>query len=292
MTKVRSQSMVGTLKIVLMKHPKQAYGSQTEITHQWESLNYNGPPDLSKAFSDYDRFLALITENGSSVEFLPHSEDTGLDSIYTHDPVVVTNGGIILCNMGKMARKSEPGAMGKYFHDQDLPILGRITPPGTLEGGDIVWIDENTVAVGEGYRTNSEGIQQFRELLGDSVDDVIPVPLPHWTGPTDCLHLLSNVSPVDHDLYVVYSPLITVPFRSYLLKRGIQLIEVPEEEYSTLGCNILALAPRKVIMVDGNPKVRSTLEKTGVEVFVFDGSEICLKGAGGPTCLTRPIYRS
>ena len=148
------------------------------------------------------------------------------------------------------------------------------------------------MAVGEGYRTNSEGIRQFRELLGDGVDDVIPVPLPHWTGPSDCLHLLSNVSPVDHDLYAVYSPLITVSFRNYLLKRGIKLIEVSEEEYSTLGCNILAVAPRKVIMVAGNPQIRDSLEKESVDVSVFDGSEICLKGAGGPTCLPRPIPRS
>ena len=236
--------------------------------------------------------MNLVSETGATVQFLTESEKTGLDSLYTHDPAVVTNRGVILCNMGKDARKGESGAVEDYCNQNGLPILGKITPPGTLEGGDVLWIDEKTVAVGEGYRTNSEGIRQFYELLSNGVDEVIPVPLPHWTGPTDCLHLLSNVSPVDHDLYVVYSPLITVPFRNYLLKRGIQLIEVPEEEYSTLGCNILALAPRKVIMVDGNPKVRSTLEKEGVEVSVFDGSEICLKGAGGPTCLTRPIYRS
>ena len=174
---------------------------------------------------------------------------------------------------------------------QTMTIPRRTIKSIQSEGGDILWIDEKTVAVGEGYRTNSEGMRQFRELLGNGVDEVIPVPLPHWTGPTDCLHLLSNVSPIDNDLYVVYSPLLTVPFRKYLLNCGIQLIEVPEEEYSTLGCNILALAPRKVIMVDGNPKVRDSLENQGVEVIVFDGSEICLKGTGGPTCLTRPLYR-
>tara|TARA_Y100000590_G_scaffold415658_1_gene513655 strand:- start:8018 stop:8872 length:855 start_codon:yes stop_codon:yes gene_type:complete len=283
--------MVGPLKSVLMKRPEESYGSQSEIAHQWKDLNYSGPPSLSKAVADYDRFLELITESGTSVQFLPNSEDTGLDSIYTHDPVVVTNAGIILCNMGKGARKSEPEAMKEYFHQHDLPILGRITPPGTLEGGDILWIDERTVAVGEGYRSNGEGIQQFHELLGDSVDKVISVPLTHWRGPSDCLHLLSNVSPIDVDLYVVYSPLLTVPFRNLLLDRGIRLIEVPDEEYSTLGCNILAVAPRKVIMVDGNPTVKRRLEAESVEIKVFDGSEICLRGAGGPTCLTRPLYR-
>lgn len=291
MKQTRCQSMVGTVKSVLMKRPEQAYGSQSEIAHQWKELNYGGPPDYSIAVEDYDRFLELITRTGTSVQFLPKSEETGLDSIYTHDPAVVTNAGIILCNVGKEARKSEPDAMEEHLRQHNFPILGRITPPGTLEGGDVLWIDERTVAVGEGYRSNSEGIGQFRQLLGDGVDEVISVPLPHWTGPADCLHLLSNVSPVDADLYVVYSPLLTVPFRNLLLDRGISLIEVPDEEYPTLGCNILALAPRKVIMVDGNTTVRRRLEAEGVEVAVFDGTEICLKGAGGPTCLTRPLYR-
>ena len=290
--KTRCQSMVRELKTVLMKHPEKVYKNEASLKSQWSDLNYLEQPKLSKSIVDYNYFVNLVSKAGTTVEFLPESDKTGLDSLYTHDPAVVTNRGVILCNLGKDARKGESGAVEDYCNQNGLPILGKITPPGTLEGGDVLWIDEKTVAVGEGYRTNSEGIRQFHELLSDGVDEVIPVPLPHWTGPTDCLHLLSNVSPVDHDLYVVYSPLITVPFRNYLLKRGIQLIEVPEEEYSTLGCNILALAPRKVIMVDGNPKVRSTLEKEGVEVSVFDGSEICLKGAGGPTCLTRPIYRS
>ena len=290
--KTRCQSMVGELKTVLMKHPEKAYKNGASLKSQWSDLNYPEQPDLSKSIVDYNYFVHLVSEAGTTVEFLPKSDKTGLDSIYTHDPAVVTNRGVILCNMGKDARKGEPGAVEDYCNETDLPILGKITPPGTLEGGDVLWIDEKTAAVGEGYRTNSEGIQQFRELLGNSVDEVIPVPLPHWTGPTDCLHLLSSVSPVDIDLYAVYSPLLTVPFRNYLLKRGIQLIEVPEEEYSTLGCNILTLAPKKVIMVDGNPKMRDSFEKEGVEVSVFDGSEICLKGAGGPTCLTRPITRS
>ena len=274
-----------------MKHLEKAYKNEASLNSQWSDLNYLEQPKLSKSIVDYNYFVNLVSKTGTTVEFLPESDKTGLDSLYTHDPAVVTNKGVILCNMGKDARKGESGAVEDYCNQNGLLILGKITPPGTLEGGDVLWIDEKTVAVGEGYRTNSEGIRQFHELLSDGVDEVIPVPLPHWTGPTDCLHLLSNVSPVDHDLYAVYSPLITVPFRNYLLKRGIQLIEVPEEEYSTLGCNILTLAPRKVIMVDGNPKMRDSLENQGVEVTVFDGSEICLKGAGGPTCLTRPLYR-
>ncbi len=139
------------------------------------------------------------------------------------------------------------------LHHSTLFIPTTIEAPGTLEGGDVVWIDERTVAIGEGYRSNAEGIRQIKEILGDLVDEVISVPLPHWTGPGDCLHLMSNVSPIDHDLYLVYSRLLPVPFREYLLARNIELIEVPDEEYDSMACNVLAVAPRKVIMLEGNP---------------------------------------
>jgi N-dimethylarginine dimethylaminohydrolase len=194
--------------------------------------------------------------------------------------------------MGKDARIPEPKAVESYFESIGVPILGRIESPGTLEGGDVVWIDERTVAVGEGYRSNAAGIHQFRELLGHHVDEVISVPLPHWTGPADCLHLMSNISPIDHDFYLVYSRLLPVPFRQYLLDRKIKLIEVPDEEYDSMGCNVLAVAPRKCIMLKGNPITQERLKAEGVDVYTYDGSEISLKGAGGPTCLTRPFLRS
>ena len=191
--------------------------------------------------------------------------------------------------------QTENGNNGTIYgatYSMDVPILGAVTGNGRLEGGDVLWLDEKTVAVGEGYRSNAEGIRQFRQLLGDLVDEVISIALPHWTGPNDCLHLLSLISPVDHDLVVVYSRLMPVPFRDRLLARGMKFVEVPDSEWDSMACNVLAVAPRKVIMMDGNLKTQAALEKEGVEVSVYDGSEISLKGAGGPTCLTRPLLRT
>jgi len=233
-----------------------------------------------------------LKSSSIQIDYLPKDNITSLDSIYTHDPCVVTNGGIILCNMGKDLRIPESTSIASFFKSIGVPILGQIEAPGTLEGGDVVWINERTVAVGEGYRTNAEGIHQFKTLLKNHVDKVISVPLPHWTGKGDCLHLMSNVSPIDNDLYLVYSRLLPVSFRQYLLELQIQLIEVPDEEYASMGCNVLAVAPRKVIMINGNPITKLRLETEGVEVHTYDGSEISIKGAGGPTCLTRPYLRS
>ena len=172
-----------------------------------------------------------------------------------------------------------------------IPVLGAIEAPGTLEGGDFLWFDERTCAVADGYRTNPAGIRQLAALLGPEVH-VEVVPLPHFHGPGECLHLMSIISPLDADLAAVYSPLMTVPFRNWLLERGIRLVEVPDEEYGlTMGCNVLALAPRKCLAIEGSPITRARLEAAGCEVIAFKAEEISLKGGGGPTCLTRPLLR-
>ena len=284
--------MVGEIKRVLVKHPKDAYQNQLKIDDQSKKLNYLGNPDYKKASSDYEQLISFLKTNSIQIHYLPIDKDTSLDSIYTHDPCIISNSGVILSNMGKRDRQTEPKAIASYFDSINVPILGQIKSPGTLEGGDVVWIDERTVAVGEGYRTNAEGIRQLKSLLKSDVDKVITVPLPHWTGPADCLHLMSNISPIDYDLYLVYSKLLPVSFRQYLLGRGIKLVEVPDEEYDSMGCNVLAVSPRKVIMIKNNPITLQRLEAENVEVHTYDGSEISIKGSGGPTCLTRPFMRS
>ena len=285
-------NMVNPIKKIILKHPKDAFKDQDTINKQFSRLNYFEAPNFNKAISDYDKFVGLLISFDIELHFLPKDNSTSIDSIYTHDPCVVSNNGVILCNMGKKARLAEPNTMEDYFKSIQLPILGRIKAPGTLEGGDVVWIDEKTIAVGEGYRTNKEGIKQLKHLLSDQVENVISVPIPHWSGPEDCLHLMSNISPVDHNLYLVYSRLLPVPFRKYLLDRNIELIDVPDEEYESMGCNVLAVAPRKVIMINGNLITKQLLEKKDIEAYTYDGAEISIKGAGGPTCLTRPFVRS
>ncbi|MBL51223.1 MAG: amidinotransferase [Candidatus Marinimicrobia bacterium] len=284
--------MVDPIRKVLVKHPKDAYQNQTQIELQSQKLNYNGIPDLEQAQIDHGKLIALMQSSEIEIHYLPFDDSTSLDSVYTHDPCVVTNGGVILSNMGKKERHTEPQAMARYFESINVPILGQIKAPGILEGGDVIWINEHTVAVGEGYRSNAEGIRQFTELLGNLVDEVISVPLPHWTGSRDCLHLMSNISPIDHNLYLVYSRLLPVPFRQYLTHRKIELIDVPDEEYASMACNVLALAPGEVIMLEGNPITKKRLESNGVDVHTYNGSEVSIKGSGGPTCLTRPFWRS
>jgi len=278
---------------LLIKHARDAFGDEGAVAAEWRALNFTAPPNLARAIGDYDMFLGCLKRLGATLVPLPKTTDkttgVGLDSIYVRDASVITPHGVILCRMGKPQRSGEPAAQQAFFQSTGIPILGAIQPPGTLEGGDVTWLDDRTIVVGRGYRTNDDGIRQLRELLGDSVDEFIVVPLPHWRGRGDVFHLMSIISPIDRDLAVVYSPLMPVPFRERLLARGIALVEVPDEEFESMGANVLAVQPRRCLMVAGNPKTRGRLEQAGAVVIEYDGAEISLKGGGGPTCLTRPL---
>lgn len=285
------RSMVGKIKSILLKHPREAFISEENIRTQWRELNYVGEPDYRKALAEYEEFVDLLMKEIPEIHLLPRCDKTGLDSIYVHDPVLITEKGAILCNMGKQQRKGEPEATGDFLRELNIPILGLITGEGKLEGGDVVLLNEHTMAIGLGYRTNEDGIQQLKELTLDFIDEFYVVPLPHWEGPDDVMHLMSLISPVDYNLAVVYSRLLPVPFREWLLEREIELVEVPDSEFGTMAANILALGPRRCLMLSGNPLTKEMLEKKGIEVFEYRGEEISQKGQGGPTCLTRPIYR-
>lgn len=291
MIKVNGQSETGKIQSVLMKNPAKAWFGQDNVKRQWQKLHYPEKPDFEKVLQEYNQFAVIIEANVNEVIYLPEDDFTSLDSIYTHDPVVITSKGAILCRMGKKERESEPAVIAKYLEKLGVPILGEIKAPGKLEGGDIVWFDDETAAAGIGYRTNTEGVAQLRELTGNLVKEIVEVPLPHWNGPNECLHLMSMISPVDRDLAVVYSRLMIVPFRDLLIEKGIKFVEVPDEEYDNFATNVLALEPRKCVMIAGSPRTKAALENEGVTVFEYHGQDVSIKGGGGPTCLTRPLLR-
>jgi N-dimethylarginine dimethylaminohydrolase len=280
----------GPIARLVIKHARDAFAGPERIAAEWRPLAFTAAPDFDRAVAEYNAFEGALAAGGAELLRLPARPDVTLDSIYVRDAAIVSPRGVILAAMGKPARAGEPDAQRAAYEAWGIPVAGTIEPPGRLEGGDVVWLDDRTFVVGRGYRTNDEGIRQVRALLGPSVE-VVVVPLPHWRGPGDVFHLMSIISPVDRDLAVVYSPLLSVPFREWLLDRGIAFVEVPDAEFETMGANVLAIAPRRCVMVDGNPETRARLERAGAQVTVYDGREISAKGGGGPTCLTRPILR-
>jgi N-dimethylarginine dimethylaminohydrolase len=290
--KITHHSEYLKLKQVFIKPAKNAFVSDEYLSEQWESLNYLSRPDFENALEEYNRFQEYFLNNHIETQNFPFNDTVQIDSIYCRDASIATDFGIIICNMGKGGRINEPQSHLEFYKQNNIPILGSIEAPGTLEGGDVAWLDEKTLAVGHTYRTNPEGIKQLKSLLEPNGIDVIVVELPHYKGKNDVFHLMSILSPVDIDLAVVYSPLMPIKFRNELLRRGIELIEVPDEEFESMGCNVLAIAPRQCLMVAGNTKTQKLLEQAGCKVTAYKGEDISVKGGGGPTCLTRPMLRS
>jgi len=281
-----AQSMVEPLRRVLVKRPDEAFGTADPAV--W---HYTARPDLEEARREHDALVEILRGAGAEVIDHPEAQPDRADSIFVFDPVLVTNRGAVLLRMGKELRRGEEAALGRRLQGAGVPVLAALKGEATAEGGDLLWLDSQTLAVGQGFRTNAEGLRQLREILAGLDVQVLPVELPYFTGPVACLHLLSLISPVDHDLAVVYPPLLSVPFWKTLRDRGFRLIEVPEDEFPTMGPNVLALAPGKCLMLEGNPVTRRRLEEAGCEVLTYRGREISLKAEGGPTCLTRPIWR-
>ena len=255
-----AQSEFGQLKKVYLKNLREAFINQALIDEQWEGLNFLSIPDFEMAVKEYDQFEQILRFNGTEIVYFSKNDSVTMDSLYCRDASIVTDYGVILCNMGKEQRRGEPIACKEDYLEKEISILGEITEGGKIEGGDVAWIDQNTLAVGHGYRTNDEGFRQLEKLLQPFDIKLIQVDLPHYKGVNDVFHLMSIFSPIDKDKAVVYSPLMPVRFRNELLDRGFQLIEVPDEEFESLGCNVLAIAPSKCILVSGNPLTASRLD--------------------------------
>lgn len=280
------------LQSVFINSAEHAFGSQIKLGLQWQELNYLNSPDFKEALFEYSAFENALKNYKINLLKFDQNDNVQIDAIYCRDASIATDFGMIICNMGKAGRINEPQMHKMHFESMDMDILGTIESPGSLEGGDVAWIDKNTLAVGYTYRTNQDGIEQLKSLLEPRGIEIIVADMPHYKGKTDVFHLMSIFSPIDHNLAVVYSPLMPIRFRNELLKRGFDFIEVPEQEFESMGCNVLALAPRKCLMVEGNPITKQRLESSGCEVITYKGEEISIKGGGGPTCLTRPYLRS
>jgi len=283
--------MVGRLARVVVKRPAEAFVNQEKIDNEWRMLGFTAPPDLERSVQEFNRLEETLKQERVEINYLPADERTTLDSIYTHDPVLITNAGAVILQMGKKERAGEPAAFEAALKSWDVPVLGRLTGKATAEGGDLMWLDEKALVCGRGFRTNQEGIDQLQDILRPLVVNVLPYDLPYWNGPGEVLHLMSFISLLDTDLAVVYKKLLPVSLNNLLLERGFQLVEIPEEEFPTQGSNVLAVSPRRVVILQGNPETSSRLRRAGCFVHELPGDDIAFKGSGGPTCLTRPLFR-
>jgi N-dimethylarginine dimethylaminohydrolase len=256
----------------------------------WSAYGWRDAPDADRARDEHAAFRALLAEAGAEVVVGSTPVAGDPDAIYAYDPTLVTDRGAVLLRPGKPGRREEPRAAAADLEAAGVPVLARLEQPATAECGDMFWLDERTLAIGVGYRTNAAAVSELAGILGAGVD-VRSFDLPHFHGPGECLHLMSFVSPLAPDLAVAYLPMMPVRLVQLLRERGVSLVEVPDEEFDTMGPNVLALAPRVALALEGNPRTRERMEAAGVEVRTYAGTEISRKGDGGPTCLTKPLDR-
>ena len=277
------QSMTGELRRVLVRAPKAG------DLHGWRGCGWHAEPDATGIAREHEAFCTLLEEAGAEVVQAESAADGNPDAIYTYDPALVADEGALLLHPGKECRRAEVDAMAEDLERAGVPLAGRLSDPEWAEGGDCCWLDERTLLVGCGYRTNAAGIARLRALL-PSVE-VVAFDLPHWRGRDEVMHLMSLISPLAPDLAVVYPPLLPTRLAQLLEAREIETVDVPDEEFASMGSNVLALGPRVTLALEGNPRTRERMERAGVEVLTYRGEELS-KGDGGPTCLTRPLLRA
>lgn len=278
-----SASMWGELRRVLVRRPLAA------DVAAWRAYGWRAEPDIAAARAEHEAFCGLLEESGAEVVVSEHDPGNP-DAIYTYDPTLVGPDGAVLLLPGKAGRRGEPEATAGVLEDAGVPVVGRVDPPATVEGGDTVWLDAETLLVGIGYRTNQAAIEALHGVLTGV--EVIAFDLPHWNGADEVLHLMSFISPLDRDLALVYPRIAPTRMLRLLAERGIATVEVPDDEFESQGSNVLALGPRRALALEGNTETRRRMERAGVDVVTYRGDEISRKGDGGPTCLTRPLLRA
>jgi N-dimethylarginine dimethylaminohydrolase len=272
------QTMVEPLRRVLVRRPPAD-------TSDWRRFGWREQPDPALLAGEHERFAELLEEAGAEVVVAP---PTTLDAIYTFDPAIVSDAGAVLLRPGKPERADEVDAIAEELESAGVAVAAQLEAPAFAEGGDTAWLDERTFLVGRGYRTNQAGIEALERILAV---ETLAFDLPHFQGSGEVMHLLSLFSPLDRDLVVAYPPLMPVRLVQLFEERGIEIVEVPDDEFATMGSNVLALGPRRALMLDHDVETRRRLERAGVDVTVYRGVELS-KGDGGPTCLTRPLLRA
>jgi N-dimethylarginine dimethylaminohydrolase len=283
MARFGSQSMTGRLERVLVRPPL------SEDAEHWREYGWRAAPDHVAAAAEHESLCGILEAAGAEVVISRHDPGNP-DAIYAYDPVLVGADGAVLLRPGKEGRRGEPAAIATSLATAGVPIAAEIAAPAVAEGGDTVWLDDHTLLVGIGYRTNPDALTALADAFPGV--DVVSFDLPHWNGRSEVMHLMSFISPLDRDLALVYPRLAPVRLLELLAERGVTVVEVPDEEFETQGSNVLALGPRQALALDGNPETRRRMERAGVDVVVYRGEEISKKGDGGPTCLTRPLLRS
>ena len=266
-------SMTATLKKVAVKAPGLSLlNADPKKWHYTKGFN----PNIIEVV--HNIFVKMLEDSGTEIYYMRGDDYEIADSVFTYDVSLMTPSGAILMSPGKMLRRGEQNLHKNFYHKHSIPIVGSIVGNATAEAGDTLWIDDKTLIIGRGFRTNLAGLEQLKKILNPQDINVYSFDLPVYSGESSCLHLMSLISLIE-----------------LLQKHNFTIIQAPFDEFKksdTLSVNVLATKPGECIMIDSAPKTLDLLRGAGVHVKVFHGDPLCIACEGGPTCLTRPLLRT
>ena len=291
-THFNGHSMVGALQRVMVCSPLSAGWNHPDRTAHWHELGFQHPPNFATAQGEHEILCRELKSAGAEIVEMPPAADLSLDAVYAHDASLPTDFGLLIMRPGKPNRVAEGPRHASFCETLDVPTLDKIRSPATTEAGDILWLDSKTLLVGQGYRTNAAGIRQIRDLLASRGVEVLSAPLPYGPGPSACLHLMSLISLLDDHTALVDLPWLAVETVELLKSRGFKFVEIDPSERDTLACNVLALGNNRLLAIEENRNTNARLRQAGFDLRTFPGTELCINGSGGPTCLTRPLSRN
>jgi N-dimethylarginine dimethylaminohydrolase len=276
--------MIAPLRHVLVHMPGDEFNPE-----QWQAYGLPGEPEPERARAQQAAFVQILSDHGARIDHL--GEGTSVQTTAVYDPALVTDDGAVILRSGRPERRVEALPMARRLVALGIPIIGWLRGEAQLDGGDTLWLDSDTLLVARGYRSNEEGFRQLRAALDGAVARFHQFELPHWEGPAKVLHLMSVVNLISERIALVYPRAMPHSLHQLLLERDYTLVECPDEEFDTQGCNVLTLAPGRVVICAGNPVTVQRLREHGVEVIEYDGDAISVPRISGPTCNTRPLLR-
>jgi len=299
----------GRLRAVLMHTPGKELDLVTPRTYR--KFLFGDAIDPEQFRQDHTRFADVFRSEGVKVALITellHDQPELLKKterlpnlVYTRDTATITPNGYILTRMKCSIRRRESEVVEAALHQLSIPALMKVKPPATIEGGDLIFLDEETLLVGVANRTNQKAIQQLTSVgeRSGQLRSLFAIPLPSWV-----LHLDGTIMPVDRDLAIVHLRSLQKPgilfedgnmkknvnLPKFLKERETHLVEVTDYERQRRATNIMPLGARKAIAYDGNARTRRELVRNGVDLIEIEGSEL-IRGSGGPRCMTAAILR-
>ncbi|MCD6359241.1 MAG: amidinotransferase [Armatimonadetes bacterium] len=271
------------LKAVLLHRP----GPELSELVDPDSVQMLDIPDTELASTQYDAIAEAYTANGAKVHYVDPPAVPTPNQMFVADLMFMTPEGAILARPASTVRAGEERWVARRLAELGIPILACIRGKGVFEGADAAWINENTVMVATGHRTNHEALRQLTALFNEMNVELVHVGLPYGS-----MHLMDTLRIVDKDLALCWPGRVPYDAVAELRDRGFSVYFIPDLAEATQGMplNFVTLAPRRILMPGGNPVTEAFYRELGIDYTTVTINEL-IKAAGAIGCLSGILER-